>query len=765
MIFKNLLRRKTRTFLTLIGIAIGVAAVVALSAIAEGFINSYTTILTSSGADVIVAQEDAADIILSAVDDSVGPQVAAMAGVSKVAGMMIGVVTMPDVPYFIVFGLDSTEFAMQHYKVVEGRPIMGMRQALLGRAASKSFKKNVGDNFKIQEVSYRVVGIYETGSGVEDMGAVIPLKEAQDIFQKPRQVTYYQVKVLRPQMVDGVIKEVERRFPKLTASRSANYMDDKAETQMLRAMGWFIGFLAVLGGGLVMMNTMLMSVFERTREIGVLRALGWRRGRVIRMIIGEAFLLSIVGGIVGTLLGMGMTYALNQLPALYGFMENAITPGLFVQAMVTALFLGAAGGIYPAWRAARLQPVEAMRYEGGGQVKTQKLKVESQKFQLPTSNFQFPTSNFQSLIPSIGGMALRNVFRQRTRTLLTTLAIGVGVGMVVALGGMAEGFVAQLSAMGSSSGDLMIMEAKSSDMSMAKIDEKVGRYAAGLPDVERVSGILLGVASVPGTPYFLAYGMEPTSFALRHFAITEGERLRNPRDVILGKVAAKNMKKKVGDTIQIMGGSYRVVGIFETGVGYEDGAGVITLQEAQRIFKRPNQVSFFAIKLRDTGKGEVVRRQIESRFPEVSVSKSTEYADKMNDMQTFRAMANALSFISVLVGGVGIMNAMLMSVFERTREIGTLRALGWRRRRVIGMIVRESLMLSFLSGLAGIAFGMGLGWLTTLEPTMGSFLKGEYPVTLLAQALGVALVLGGIGALYPAARAANLSPIEALRYE
>jgi putative ABC transport system permease protein len=111
------------------------------------------------------------------------------------------------------------------------------------------------------------------------------------------------------------------------------------------------------------------------------------------------------------------------------------------------------------------------------------------------------------------------------------------------------------------------------------------------------------------------------------------------------------------------------------------------------------------------------------------------------------------------------MNAMLMSVFERTREIGTLRALGWRRRRVIGMIVRESLMLSFLSGLAGIAFGMGLGWLTTLEPTMGSFLKGEYPVTLLAQALGVALVLGGIGALYPAARAANLSPIEALRYE
>ena len=152
-------------------------------------------------------------------------------------------------------------------------------------------------------------------------------------------------------------------------------------------------------------------------------------------------------------------------------------------------------------------------------------------------------------------------------------------------------------------------------------------------------------------------------------------------------------------------------------------------------------------------------------MPQVSVSGSSEFGEKTNDMQTFRMMTNALSFISILVGGVGMMNAMLMSVYERTREIGTLRALGWRRRRVVWMIVREALLLSLLGGLAGIAVGIGLGMLIGMEPSMGAYLKGSYSLALMAQALLIALVLGGIGALYPAWRAANLSPIEALRYE
>ncbi len=759
MVLKNLLRRKTRTFLTLLGIAIGVAAVVALGGFAEGFINAYSTILTSSGADVIVTQSDAADILFSAVDDSVGSQIGAMPGVKAVSGVLMGMVTTPDVPYFIVLGLDPKEFGMRHFKVVEGQPIAGARQMILGRIAQRNFHKKIGDYYKVQDVSFKIVGVYETGQNVEENGAVISLKDAQEIFKKPNQVAYYQIQIQRPEQVPIVMNQVERRFPKLTASRSANYMDNQAETMMLRAMGWFIGLLAVLAGGLGMMNTMLMSVFERTREIGVLRALGWRNRRVLQMILGEAFILSVLGGLLGNALGVAMIYGVNQVPALMWMMDQAYSPTLFMQAMFVALFLGAMGGVYPAWRASRLQPIEAMRYEGtSGQVKSQKLKVGD-------SQIQPPTSNLQPLISIFGGMALRNLMRQRTRTLLTMLAIGVGVGLVVMLGGMGEGMLEQLGGMGSEVGDLTVSEAKASDMSVAAIDEKVGRYAALLPDVQHVTGLLLGIATMPGTPYFLVFGIDPAGYGIRHFAITEGERMRLPREMLLGKVAAKSYKKHVGDTMQISGNAFRVVGIYETGIGYEDSSGVISLAEAQRVFKKPNQVSFYGIKLKDPAQANVVRQQIESRMPQVTVSASSEFGEKMNDMQSFRMMTNALSLISILVGGVGMMNAMLMSVYERTREIGTLRALGWRRRRVVWMIVREAILLSILGGIAGIVVGIGLGALISMEPSMGGYLRGSYSLILLSQAMIVALVLGGIGALYPAWRASNLSPIEALRYE
>jgi ABC-type antimicrobial peptide transport system permease subunit len=319
--------------------------------------------------------------------------------------------------------------------------------------------------------------------------------------------------------------------------------------------------------------------------------------------------------------------------------------------------------------------------------------------------------------------------------------------------------------MGGQAGDLTVTEAKASDMSLSSIDERVGRWITMLPDVESVSGMLIGFTQVPGASYFIILGLDPTSYAIRHYAITEGERLRLPKDMILGKLAAENMKKRVGDTVKLMGNSYRVTGIYETGIGYEDGGGVISLTEAQNALKKPGQVSFYGIKLKDASKADLVRQQVQARWSQVSVSLSTEFAEKSNDIQSTRTIVSALTFIAMLVGGVGTMNTMLMSVSERTREIGTLRALGWRQRRVVAMIVRESLVLSFLSGLVGIAAGVGLGLLAAAEPTMGSFLTPSYSPQLMVQAMGLALLLGGIGALYPAWRAANLSPIEALRYE
>jgi len=103
-----------------------------------------------------------------------------------------------------------------------------------------------------------------------------------------------------------------------------------------------------------------MSVFERTREIGVLRALGWRKARVLLMVMKESLVLSAVGGVVGILLGMGLG---SLFPLLLAMLEPAYSGELLVRALVLALFLGAIAGVYPAWWASRLDPLEALRYE------------------------------------------------------------------------------------------------------------------------------------------------------------------------------------------------------------------------------------------------------------------------------------------------------------------------------------------------------------------------------------------------------------------
>ena len=129
-----------------------------------------------------------------------------------------------------------------------------------------------------------------------------------------------------------------------------------------------------------------------------------------------------------------------------------------------------------------------------------------------------------------------------------------------------------------------------------------------------------------------------------------------------------------------------------------------------------------------------------------------------------KASTWGIALMALIVGGLGMTNTMVMSVIERTREIGVLRA-GWRKRRVLGMIVRESVALSLLGGIAGTLAGVILGFALNLHPMMQGFFRMEYSVGLFAQAFGVALVLGIIGGVYPAWRASNLQPVEALRYE
>jgi ABC-type antimicrobial peptide transport system permease subunit len=313
--------------------------------------------------------------------------------------------------------------------------------------------------------------------------------------------------------------------------------------------------------------------------------------------------------------------------------------------------------------------------------------------------------------------------------------------------------------------DLVAEQADASDAAFSQIDERIAEQIRLQPEVRAVSKLVFGTTSGEGLAFFFVFGLDPNEEYIQHYRVREGRPISRPREIMIGRLAAESQKKQIGDALHIAGSSYRIVGIYENGVAYEDVGGVIDLRDAQRLFRKPRQVSFIGISLRDPARAATVAADLERQFPAVMVMQAATMTERMQDFVSMNAVFNALVALMVMVGGIVMMNVMVMSVFERTQEIGVLRALGWRRWRLLRMVLVESLALSGLSGLAGIAIGLGLNALFSLEPTYGRLLPTTYSPTNFAEIIALVLGLGALGGLYPAWRAANLRPVEALRYE
>jgi putative ABC transport system permease protein len=217
LILKNLFRRKGRTILTIAGVSIGVAAIVALGAMAEGFEASYNSMLSGSQADYVISQPDAFDISMSSVDEELGEKLEAMSEVEAVSGMLEGFVQAEGIPYFFVFGYPEDSYVLSRFQIVEGDPLDAPQSSrgqgkplLLGSAVAEVMEKSPGDTIRIGESVYRVVGIYETGEAFEDSAAVLSLREAQDLLGKTRQVSLFYIQLKDPSLGDRFAERQRR---------------------------------------------------------------------------------------------------------------------------------------------------------------------------------------------------------------------------------------------------------------------------------------------------------------------------------------------------------------------------------------------------------------------------------------------------------------------------------------------------------------------------------------------------------------------------
>jgi ABC-type antimicrobial peptide transport system permease subunit len=748
MILKNILRRKGRTFLTVLGISVGIAAIVGLGALAKGFEAGYNSMLSGSNADLVISQPDAMDISMSAIDESIGSELAAMSEIENLSGMLEGFVQTEGTIFFFVFGYPLDSFLLERFQIVDGygfqsREAEKSRRAIwIGSAAAESLNKNVGDSLRLGDSLFEVVGIYQTGDPLEDSGSVLSLQEAQIILGKPRQVSLFYIRLKQPDMDQRLIARVERRYSDLEIGTTSDFLDNQIMGDAMQGYMWAIAGLAIVIGGVTMTNAQLMSVYERTREIGVLRAVGWSKGRVLRMILAESVFVGVLGGLLGIAMAWILIIVFSDVFQMFGATSTSIGPDLLAQALITVFTLGLIGGLYPAWRASRLEPVEALRYEGGSS--------GSEVKRLP-----------------IGGMAAQSLWQRTTRTLLTLVTIGLTVGSILTLESVINGVSNEMTSMLSGSdAEIIIRQADIADTSLSAIDESITDRIAALPEVFSVSGMVINAVMLPeSSSFMILLGYAPNELAIQRFNIIEGRLLTSNHQIILGSVLAEANQKKVGETMDISGQRFKIVGVFDSDVGWENLSGVITLRDAQAFAGRPRKVSMLMVDLLDPRGTTALVEEINQRFAEVHAAASGEFVDQMPDMENADGMLNGISFLALIVGGLGVLNTMLMSIFERTREIGVLRALGWSRRDILGLILREALYLGLLGGVASVFIGVGFAYLLTFIPLIGGALQPVWTLSVFVRAITIALLLGIIGGLLPAYRATRLQPVEALRYE
>ncbi len=745
MVLKNLLRRKGRTLLTVLGISIGVATIVALGSLADGLQAGYGAVIGGSQADLVLSDPEAFDIIMSSLDEDIGEQLDAMPEVEDTSSLLQGLVTTESLPYFFVFGYPADSFVLDRYNVVagvrldsaeagqaRGRPIM------LGSQAAEAMGKEVGDSVRLGDSSYRVVGIYETGDAFEESGAVVLLPDAQDLLGMPRQVSLFYIKLSEPSLQGRLETRVERVLPDLSLTTTNDLADNNLMADSVRAMVWGIAALAIIIGGVSMMNAQLMAVIERTREIGVLRAVGWHSRRVLFLILSESMIVGILGGVIGLLLSWLTLLSLQDVLSAFGASPR-LSAGQLSQAFIVVVLLGVFGGAYPAWRASKLQPIEALRYEGGS------------------------TGKNSGKLP-LGGMPLQNLWRRKSRTAMTLGVIALTVGSVVAMAALVSGMLDLMQSI-TGGGEIMIRQRDAADSGLAFIDERIADRLDAMPEVQDASGFLVTAIVSEEAGIFVIQGFNPRESGIEQFQVVEGERIFTNRQIMVGRAIAEANGYEVGENIDLGGIRYRVVGIYETGQAWSEMGGVITLRDAQSFAGRPGKVTFISVDLADPSYAQAVVDRVNAENPEVAASLAGEFVETLPDAQNMTVMTDAIVFLAILVGGIGMMNTMLMAVLERTREIGVLRALGWRRRDIIGLIMKEALWLAAIGGVLGIIVAVLMGAGMGAIPQYGEILVMNWDPSTLSRGVVVIILLAIVGGLYPALRATQLQPIEALRYE
>lgn len=365
---KNLFRRKIRTFFTLLGIASAVGAFIALIGLSRGFENAWSEALLERDTHIFCVPAGVIDILSASIDEDSGTEMAKIPGVIEVSGELVDMVDLDTGEMIIVAGWPVGSYLWNSVDLQDGRVPgeTGSYEIVLGEDLAASLEVQVGDALDVRAMSFTVSGISAGGGVMRNHAMVMTLDALQELNNREGKVSTLNFQIENYGDGDkaaGILADLRENFPDFRFTEALDIGANNRILDLFRAMAWGTSVIALFIGLVVILNTLLMSVMERTREFGLLSAVGWSGLRIVGLVVLEGLFLSLLGSLLGILMGVGGLRLIADSKYMSGLIQPAISSTLFLEVLAATLILGLFGSIYPAWRSITLSPTEALRHE------------------------------------------------------------------------------------------------------------------------------------------------------------------------------------------------------------------------------------------------------------------------------------------------------------------------------------------------------------------------------------------------------------------
>jgi putative ABC transport system permease protein len=717
------------------------------------------------------------------------------------------------------------------YELDEGRAPGAPGEVVVNRAAAEAGDLVLGDTTTLNTpapLEVTIVGI-STFAGGDGLGGVtfaaLPLEQAQELLLGGTDV----VSSIRLKAEDAVSQDelamsVADVLPEGTEAVTGDDLVAEATSDISADfLGFFQTFLLVFAGVALLVaafsinNTLSILVAQRTRDAALLRALGATRSQVLASVVVEALLLGIIGAGVGAAAGLGLAYGLKALLAGFGFDLPAEGLVLSAGTIGVGLALGTAvtllAGVLPAVRASRVAPLAALRdvavdrsatgpvrlvvggllllagvglvvggvVAGGDGALTQAglgavvtligVVVVGPVAARPAAGvLGWPLARLRGLV---GSMARRNAMRNPRRTSSTAAALMVGVGVVTLFTVFAGTVKASLedSIDRSFGGDLVI---SSSSFDAGQLDPTMATTVGALPEVASSVGLAVGAADVEGgTRQITAADLDELD-SLVDLDVADGSLDQAGDDAFAVRdIVAEDHGWEVGDVVPVTFADGQTVDLTLAATFQATELAGEWLVPRSVWQEHTTQAADFTvlIALADgvgLDEGQAAVEQATASFGTPDVMDRQEYADQVAGfVDQALGLVYAMLALAIVIALMGIANTLALSIHERTRELGLLRAVGQTRPQVRAMVRWESLLIATFGTVGGLGLGVFLGWalVEAAGQTAAPVSTFAIPIASLLVILVAGAVAGVLAGINPARRAAKLDVLQAVATE